>query len=106
MNVLPQIESERSCYIVMMVMGIKSACNEFNSWEGAARIYYNKESNEVWTEIYHSDDLSTKYNDSAIIEVYSKTLSLKHTKITPVRLSDVIAKIIRSHDSNNFYLHI
>ncbi len=55
------------------ITGIKRAVGEFNRWQGAARIYLDTSTGEVWTKIYTAPNWETKYHDSAIVQVLSKS---------------------------------
>lgn len=52
--------------------GLKAAVISFNKWRGAARIYFNKKSYEVWTMLYEGPGSWDEYQESCITEVYNK----------------------------------
>lgn len=55
------------------VMGIKKAVGEFNNWQGAARIYFDKVENKVWTDVFTAPGWWTEYHDADVVEVFSKS---------------------------------
>lgn len=54
------------------ITGIKKAVGEFNNWQGAARIYFDKSTGKVWTDVYTAPCWWSEYHDANIVEVYSK----------------------------------
>lgn len=55
------------------IRGIKKAVGEFSHWQGAARIYFDRSTGEVWTNIYTSPCWWNEYHDDAIVQVASKS---------------------------------
>lgn len=53
--------------------GIKKAVGDFNKWQGVARIYFNRETLDVWTEVYTDSNSYDAYTNVAIVEVLAKT---------------------------------
>lgn len=58
--------------MITKITGIKSAVGEYNHWQGAARVYLDLSTGEVWTKVYTAPCWYNDYHDSAIIEVTSK----------------------------------
>lgn len=56
----------------LKITGIKQAVGDFNNWQGAARIYFDKSDGKVWTMIYSDSDSYNRYHSSSIEEIYSK----------------------------------
>ena len=56
----------------MKITGIKKAVGTFNKWQGAARVYLDKSTGEVWTNIYTAPCWWTEYRSEDITEVTSK----------------------------------
>lgn len=54
------------------IKGLKKAVSEFNKWTGAARIYFDKEGLEVWTNVYSGPGEWDEYSNEAISEVIEK----------------------------------
>lgn len=53
--------------------GIKKAVGDFNKWQGVARIYFNRETLDVWTEVYTDGSSYDAYTNVNIVEVLAKT---------------------------------
>lgn len=53
--------------------GIKKAVGDFNKWQGVARIYFNRETLDVWTEVYTDGNSYDAYTNVNIVEVLAKT---------------------------------
>ena len=56
----------------MKIKGVKKAVGEFNHWQGAARIYFDRSTGKVWTNVYTAPGWWDEYHDNAIVEVCSK----------------------------------
>lgn len=56
----------------LKVKGLKKAVGDFNAWQGHAVIFYDKEEQCVWTEVYASSNEWTEYKDDAVVEIVSK----------------------------------
>jgi len=55
------------------IKGLKKAVGEFNDWKEQARIYFDKEELEVWTNVYPGGNKSwEEYHDKNIVEVINK----------------------------------
>jgi hypothetical protein len=54
------------------ITGIKKAVGDFNNWQGAARIYFDRSTGEVWTNIYTAPTWETIYHDPTIVQLASK----------------------------------
>lgn len=54
------------------IKGIKKAVGDFNKWQGAARIYFDKENLSVETYVYSSGGNFEEFNDNNIVEVAQK----------------------------------
>src|SRR5690625_455890 len=55
------------------IKGIKKAVGEYNNWQEQARIYFDKEDLEVWTNVYPSGNESwDEYHDENVVQVASK----------------------------------
>lgn len=76
----------------MKIKGIRKAVGDFNNWQGAARIYFDKSTGEVWANVYTAPCWWTEYHDVNIVEVYSKaTYSMweRDNTITMKRLKQI-----------------
>lgn len=80
-------------YSVETIEGIDSAIRDFNSWKGAARIYFDSSDNSVWTNVYADGNSFDRYHDSSIIEVMNKTLLQDNRNRT--NAAELIAAIIQ-----------
>lgn len=55
------------------IKGLKKAVGEFNNWQEQARIYFDTEELEVWTNVYPGgNDSWDNYQNNNIVEVMSK----------------------------------
>lgn len=55
------------------IKGIKKAVSEFNKWEEQARIYFDKEKLEVWTNVYPGgNEAWDDYHDENIVSLTYK----------------------------------
>lgn len=70
------------------IKGIKKAVGEFNNWDSAARIYFDKENLEVTTYVYADSNSWQEYNDTSVVEVISKG-SFDDKKLTMRQLEDL-----------------
>lgn len=52
--------------------GIRNAVGTFNAWQGPARVYFDKSDMSIWTNTYAGPGEWDEYDDSHIVEVYSK----------------------------------
>lgn len=57
--------------------GIKSAVGDFNHWTGAAAVYLNRDTGEVWTNVYADGADQVIYRDADVVELIAKR-SLTH----------------------------
>lgn len=81
--------------MAVKITGIKKAVGEFNRWQGAARIYLDRSTGEVWTKIYTDPGWWDEYGDTAIIQVAGKaTWSMwqRDDKITMEELRSLCAR--------------
>lgn len=83
----------RPTYSVETIAGIAEAVTDFNRWKGAARIYFDRSDNSVWTNVYADGNSFDRYHDSSIIGVMSKTLLQDERDRT--NAAELIAAIIR-----------
>lgn len=57
----------------LKIKGIKKAVSEFNKWEEQARVYFDKEEMEVWTNVYPSgNEAWDEYHDDNIVSLTHK----------------------------------
>lgn len=80
----------------MKLIGIKKAVSEYNHWQGAARVYLDRSTGEVWTKIYTAPGWWDEYHDPAITEVTSKaTWSMweRDDRITMRELRDLCERV-------------
>lgn len=56
------------------IKGIKSAVSDFNKWQGAARVYFNKSEMKMWTNVYHGPEQWEDYHDENIVEIHRKAV--------------------------------
>ena len=57
------------------IKGLKKAVGEFNNWQGAARIYFDKENLSVETYVYSSPGSYQQFDADTIVEVAQKANS-------------------------------
>lgn len=55
------------------LVGLKKAVGDFNKWQGAARVYFDKNDLSVWTNVYASGNEWEEHQDKNIVEVLAKT---------------------------------
>lgn len=55
------------------IKGIRKAVSDFNNWQGAATVFYDKNKKEMWTNVYASGFDQTIYRDSNVVEIKSKS---------------------------------
>ena len=51
----------------IVIKGIKKAVGKFNSWQGAARVYFDTATGEVWTMIYNSCGRVNSMGDTVFV---------------------------------------
>lgn len=54
------------------IAGVKSAVGDFNNWQGAARIYFDRSDEKVWTNIYAGPGQWDDYHDDNVVKILSK----------------------------------
>lgn len=64
--------------------GVKKAVGDFNGWQGAARVYLDRDNLCVWTTIY-SDGNSWTEHESDVVEIYNKLHMSDNCKKTTMR---------------------
>lgn len=55
------------------IKGIKTAVGDFNCWQGAARIYFDSQTGEVWTNVYAGPGEWNEYLDPSVVQIASKS---------------------------------
>lgn len=81
------------------IKGIRQAVSDFNSWCGAARIYFDKSSKEVWTNIYDGPQSWHEYPDDDIVEVAQKAIFSaweRDNRITRSRLTELCVEALNN----------
>ena len=54
------------------ISGVKAAVGEFNNWQGAAIIYFDKVELKVWTMIYIDSNDYDDYHDVNVVRAIRK----------------------------------
>ena len=67
------------------IKGTKQAVSEFNNWQGAAAVFFDKNKKEMWTNVYASGDDQTIYLDSNVVEIKSKSSLSENWNTTTMR---------------------
>lgn len=75
-----------------IIKGIDKAVSDFNSWNGIARIYFDKGTEEVWTKTYKATNLWEHSLNKDIVEVHNKGINSKAECNNTVTLEDLKSK--------------
>lgn len=67
------------------IKGTKQAVSDFNNWQGAAAVFFDKNKKEMWTNVYASGDDQTIYRDSNVVEIKSKSSLSENWNTTTMR---------------------
>ena len=69
----------------LKIKGLKKAVGDFNDWQGHAVIFYDKEEQKAWTEVYASSNSWSEYHDDAVIAIHQKDDFLGRDNKTSMR---------------------
>lgn len=69
----------------LKVKGLKKAVGDFNAWQGHAVIFYDKEEQCVWTEVYASSNEWVEYHDEEVVSLHEKDDFLGRDNKTSMR---------------------
>lgn len=69
----------------LKVKGLKKAVGDFNDWQGHAVIFYDKEEQRAWTEVYASSNSWTEYKDAEVVSIHEKDDFLGRDNKTSMR---------------------
>ena len=69
----------------LTVKGLKRAVGDFNDWQGHAVIFYDKEEQRVWAEVYASSNSWTEYRDEEVVGIHEKDDFLGRDNKTSMR---------------------
>ena len=69
----------------LKIKGPKKAVGDFNDWQGHAVIFYDKEEQKAWTEVYASSNSWSEYHDDAVIAIHQKDDFLGRDNKTSMR---------------------
>ena len=69
----------------LKVKGLKKAVGDFNDWQGHAVIFYDKEEQRAWTEVYASSNSWSEYHDDAVVCLHQKDDFLGRDNKTSMR---------------------
>lgn len=75
------------------IKGLKRAVGDFNNWQGAARVYYDRSDEKVWTNIYAGPGQWDEYSDQNIVQILSKSTNSilgRDDKTTMLQLAEMI----------------
>ena len=67
------------------IKGLKKAVGDLNDWQGHAVIFYDKEEQKAWTEVYASSNSWSEYHDDAVIAIHQKDDFLGRDNKTSMR---------------------
>lgn len=67
------------------ITGIKKAVGEFNNWQGAARVYFDRSDLSVWTNVYASENEWNEYHDDNIVEIHAKLAMDQRDDVTSMK---------------------
>lgn len=70
-----QLMLEAEGMSTLAISGLKTAVGDFNSWQGAARVYFDKSVLTVWTNVDEGPGSFDDYKSEQIVEVYQKATS-------------------------------
>lgn len=88
------------------IKGLKKAVGEFNNWQGAARIYFDKDTKEVWTNVYASENEWDQYNDRNIVQVHEKlSLAQNRDKTSMKELQHICEMALKTEDFREALAH-
>lgn len=79
------------------ITGIRKAVGAFNSWQGAARVYFDPTDMRVWTNIYNSPGEEDHYDDPAITQIAQKAttrMDERDDRITMRQIREAVAVVI------------
>ena len=69
----------------LKIKGLKKAVGDFNDWQGHTVIFYDKEEQKAWTEVYASSNSWSEYHDDAVIAIHQKDDFLGRDNKTSMR---------------------
>lgn len=69
----------------LKIKGLKKAVGDFNDWQGHAVIFYDKEEQKAWTEVYASSNSWSEYHDDAVVSLHQKDDFLGRDNKTSMR---------------------
>lgn len=77
----------------LKIIGIRKAVGAFNTWQGAARVYFDPSDTSVWTKTYVSPGEWNRYKDARIFEIAQKAtnrMDERDNKITMREIRELV----------------
>lgn len=93
------IDEESKELSAIKITGVKKAVGEFNQWQGAARIYFNKKKLSVETILYSNSEEASRYQygQEEIVEVIQKAthdIQERDNRITMHQLQELCENML------------
>ena len=79
------------------ITGIRKAVGAFNSWQGAARVYFDPSDMSVWTNVYGGPGEEDRYDDPAITQIAQKAtnrMDERDDTITMRQIRETVAEAV------------